>query len=428
MSINDLIYLQNPWIRDKVFIPQESLLQKRNLFKPFLNDVLIPKQIISLIGLRRVGKSTLIKQVIAQMMEEKIMKTKIFYFSFDQPTIVETKETLETVISFYFEKIIRKNLNTLNEKVYLFFDEIQLIPYWQDILKRYYDINQNIKFIVSGSASLSITKTSKESLAGRIFERYLPPLSFSEYKKLSQKDDFVDYLNYGQFPELLQIEDNTRKIDYLKDGIIGKILEVDIVKTYGIRKTVDFERLFWSLLPNTGQIIQSNRLMTDLQMKKATLFKYLLILEQSLLIKKVLNFSGSFRSETRLLRKLYPASTNFLSLLPEPINKGLAAECYVANILYAYNKGLFFFHKRNNEIDFIIPDEKIAIEVKYQNTIHDADIMTLSNYIKENKYKKGILISKYEERVDKKYNIMVIPIEKLEDVFIQSQSPCIDQR
>lgn len=418
MKISDLIYLQNPWFRDQSFIPREDLLPKRTLFKSFLNDIVNFRQIISLVGLRRVGKSTLIKQIIAQMIKEKIMTTRIFYFSFDQPTIIETEDTLEAIIHFYFEKIIKKNINRLNEKVYLFFDEIQLIPYWQDILKRYYDINQNIKFIVSGSSSLFITKGSKESLAGRIFEKYLSPLSFSEYKKLSQKDDFIDYLNYGQFPELLQIKDNWRKIDYLKDGVIGKILEVDIVKTYGIRKTVDFERLFWSILPNSGQIIQSGKLMADLQFKKATLFKYLTILEKSLLINKVLNLSGSFRSEKRLLRKLYPASTNFFSFLPEPVQSGFKVESYIASLLKTKTDSLYLYNQRGKEIDFIIPEKKLVIEVKYQETIRPEDYSFLSKFIQKKNY-RGIIISKGERQGKIEKNIEQWPAEYAEEIIIK---------
>ncbi|MBM3251141.1 MAG: ATP-binding protein, partial [Candidatus Nealsonbacteria bacterium] len=386
MKINELIYLQNPWFRDQNFIPREYFWPKRRIFQTFFNEIIKLRQIISVTGLRRTGKSTLLKQAIAQMIYESIKSNKILYFSFEQPTIAEIPQTLEEIIHFYFEKIIKQPIHRLTSQVYIFLDEIQLVPFWQDILKRYYDINQNIKFVVSGSTSLFISEKSKESLAGRIFERSLPPLCFSEYKKLAKKEDFIDYLNFGQFPELLKIEDNTRKIDYLKEGMIGKILEVDIVKTYGIRKTVDFERLFWSLLPNTGQIIQSGKLMADLQMKKATLFKYLSILEKSLLINKVLNLSGSFRSEKRLLRKLYPASTNFLSLLPEPINIGFKVENYIALILKDKARSLFLYNRRGREIDFILPEEKLAIEVKYQGKVRPSDYKFLSGFVKEKKY------------------------------------------
>lgn len=413
MKIDELIYLQNPWFRDPRFIPYEYFLPKRNIFQTFFSEITKLRQIISLIGLRRTGKSTLLKQAISQMLKENTKSNKILYFSFEQPMIAETPQTLEQIIHFYFEKIIRQPIHRLKTKVYIFLDEIQLVPFWQDIIKRYYDINQNIKFVVSGSTSLFISKKSKESLAGRIFERSLSPLYFSEYKKLAKKDDFVDYLNFGQFPELLKIEDNTRKIEYLKEGVISKILEVDIVKTYGIRKTVDFERLFWSLLPNTGQIIKSGKLMVDLQMKKATLFKYLSILEKSLLINKVLNLSGSFRSEKRLLRKLYPASTNFLSLIPEPVNIGFKVENYLALILKEKNPFLFLYNQRGREIDFILPEKKLAIEVKYQEKIRPDDYKFLLSFIRKKKY-YGIVLTKNEEKSLLYENIELIPLEKFE--------------
>jgi len=416
MTIEDLIYLQNPWFYDFYFIPNEYFLFKREIFEDFFNEVVNLNQIISLKGLRRVGKSTLIKQIIGELLRKKVNPKNILYFSFDQPTVIENYQTLEKIIQFYFEKIINQKIYKLKEKVYIFFDEIQVIPFWQDILKRYYDINQNIKFIVSGSSSLFINEKSKESLAGRIFERDLLPLSFFEYQKLSKNVDFIDYLNFGQFPELLKIEDKNKKVEYLKEWVIGKILEVDIVKIYGVRKAFDFERLFWSLLPNTGQIINSKKLLVDLQMKKATLFKYLSILEKSLLIDKILNLSGSFRSEKRLLRKFYPSSTNFLSLIPEVINLGFKVESYVSQILKKRTKKIFLYHIRGKEIDFLLPDEKIAIEVKYQENIIPSDYRFLLEFIKEKKY-RGILVTKNYESDDlADKGIKIIALEKLEKI------------
>ena len=421
MTIEDLIYLQNPWFYDFYFIPNEYFLFKREIFKDFFNEVVNLNQIISLKGLRRVGKSTLIKQIIGELLKKnKVNPKNILYFSFDQPTVVENYQTLEKIIQFYFEKIINQKIYKLKEKVYIFFDEIQVIPFWQDILKRYYDINQNIKFIVSGSSSLFINEKSKESLAGRIFERDLLPLSFFEYKKLSQSVDFIGYLNFGQFPELLKIEDKNKKVEYLKEWVIGKILEVDIVKIYGVRKAFDFERLFWSLLPNTGQIINSKKLLVDLKMKKATLFKYLSILEKSLLIDKILNLSGSFRSEKRLLRKFYPSSTNFLSLIPEVINLGFKVESYVSQILKKRTRKIFLYHIRGKEIDFLLPDEKIAIEVKYQENIIPSDYKFLLEFIKEKKY-RGILVTKNYESDDlADKGIKIIALEKLEKIIGKS--------
>lgn len=419
MDINEQIYLQNPWLRDAVFLPKEFSFPQRDIFESFYQDIISLKQITSLVGLRRVGKSTLIKQVIGKILKNKISPKKILYFSFDQPTIIEEPQTLERIITFYFNRILNKQIHNIKEKVFIFFDEIQLIPYWQDIIKRYYDINQQIKFVVSGSSTLFIHEKAKESLAGRIFERRLPPLNFAEYKRLSGANDFIDFLNFGQFPELLEIKDIQKKIDYLKEGVIGKILEVDIVKAYKVRKITDFERLFWSLLPNSGQIVQSGKLMSDLGMKKATLFKYLSILEKSLLIDKVLNLSGSFRSEARLLRKLYPASSNFISLVPETINLGFKVETYVNSILKGKEKAVYLYNRRGKEIDFVLPDKRLALEVKYQEHVRPADYAFLEKFIKEKKY-KGIVISKNQEKNIPEKNLSLVPLENLAEFVFSS--------
>lgn len=391
MNINDLIYLQNPWWKEKN-LPCETLWPKRLIFNSFYKDVVELKQIIALTGLRRVGKTTLIKQTISKLLKNNIKEKDIFYFSFDQPLIEESPNFLETLINFYFQKIKQEKISKI-EKVYIFLDEIQIIPFWQDILKRYYDINQNIKFIVSGSSSFFIKKKSKESLAGRIFEKKLPPLTFKEFKIFSKTNDFENYLNFGQFPELLDIESIEKKKEYLKESVVNKVLEIDIPKIFKIRKTFDFQRLFWSILYNTGWIINSLRLMTDLSIKKATFFNYLNILENSLLVFKILNLSGSFRSEKRLLRKIYPASTNFLSLLPEKISFGAKIENYVAQILKEKFKDIYLYRVRDKEIDFIVPEEKIAIEVKWQEKIIPQDYKFLEKFIQEKKY-QGFLITK----------------------------------
>lgn len=416
MKIIDQIYLQNPWFREKNFIFIEEKLPPREIFDSFYQDIINTKQIISLTGLRRTGKTTLIRQAINKLIQNGIYPKNILYFSFDQPTILEETSTLEEVINSYLTQIKKIRPYQIKEKIYLFFDEIQLIPFWQDIIKRYYDLNQHLKFIVSGSSSLYLINKAEESLAGRIFEKNLLPLSFLEYKKIAKEEDFLNYIDFGQFPELLEIKNKEKQKEYLKDGIINKVLEIDIIKNYKVRKTIDFERLFWSLLPNSGQIIKSAKLQLDLNLKKATLFNYLKILEKTLLVNKVLNLSGSFRSEARLLRKIYPASTNFLTLIPEPINIGYKIENYVFNVLKNKYKNIYFYRLRDKEIDFLIPEKNIALEVKYQEKIHHSEIWFLKKLIKQRGY-FGVVITKNLEEINKKENLIFLPVEKIEEKF-----------
>lgn len=416
MDILDLIHLHNPWFRDPAYRPNEAALPKRFLFDEIYNDTVTLKQIVSVTGLRRVGKSTLVKQIIAKLLKGGEKRQSVLYFSFDQPAIQETTATLEHLLETYIRKVLDTKPQSI-QKAWIFLDEIQLIPYWQDIVKRYYDLNQNIKFVVTGSASLSIISRSRESLAGRIFERRLPPLTYTEYQAFTGNHDFLTYLSFGQFPELTSLPTNERKREYLQEGVIGKVLEVDIIKTYGVRKSADFERLFWALLPNTGQIIASGGLGAELGIKKATLFRYLSILESALLIHKVANMSGSFRSSSRLLRKYYPASSNFLSLTPQLINVGFLAETYIASLLASKYSNVFLWRHRGKEVDFLLPEQSVGIEVKYQAHLRSEDELTLRSLIAVGKIKEGIIITKNVAREARVAPIRYIPADQCEDVL-----------
>lgn len=408
MNLNDLIYLQNPWLKESGYLPKEIFWPKRTIFTSFYRDILKTKQIISLVGLRRTGKSTLLKQALGSLLKNSSNRNRIFYFSFEELAVEEKTETLETVIKFFLEEVVCEALHKITRPVYFFLDEIQLIPFWQDIVKRYYDLNQNLKFVVSGSSSLFILKKSRESLAGRIFEKSLGPLSFGEYKEISGRGSLEEFLKFGQFPELLVLDDFEKRKEYLKEAVIRKVIEIDIPKILKIRKRFDLERLFWVLLADTGQIISSAKLGFDLTMKKSTLFHYLSILEDTLLLNKVVNLSGSFRSEKRLLRKYYPGSSNFLSLLPDNLSLGFFAENYVASVLKQKFKDLYLFNQRSKEIDFVIPEKKLAIEVKFQENIHREDYQFLKKYCAEKKY-SGMIICKNECPIEEK-GIEFIPL------------------
>lgn len=401
-------------------IPHEHRWMHRKLYERLVKDVHESRQILAITGLRRVGKSTLLKQLVAHLLESHISSTRILYFSFDQPAIAEETGTIEEVIKAYLETIVQKTTSSVSERVWIFLDEVQLIPMWQDILKRYYDATDNIKFIVSGSAALFLTSTSKESLAGRLFQYVVTPLTFSEYTQLSGDSDMVRFLEFGQYPELLTFGDRAKQVEYLRDAVVGRVLEIDIPKLFGVRKVVEFERLFWSLLPNAGQIIKTVSLGAEIGLKKSTLFKYLLILEQSLLTNTVTNISGSFRSSSRLLRKIYPSSSNFLSLSSDPVVLGARAEIYVYILLSQVHTSVYLYRRRDREIDFVLPEKKLAVEVKFQSKIHDSDFRILRDFAAEKQY-QAVVVTKDDNRIVD--GIQLVSLSKFEEWMEKMYTP-----
>src|SRR3989344_1271410 len=159
------------WIKGSVDT-ELALPFKRDNYQEIESQV-SKRFIIALIGLRRVGKTTSMYQLIQKLLDEKINATNILFFSFD-----ENKVKLSEVIDIYKE-IQKKDFR--EEKIYVFLDEIQKCSNWENEIKKYYDLYPKIKFIISGSESLFIRKKKEETLAGRIFEFRLSSFAFREY-------------------------------------------------------------------------------------------------------------------------------------------------------------------------------------------------------------------------------------------------------
>src|SRR3989344_3121038 len=208
----------------------------RDIFNKLSNNIK-NRQIITISGLRRTGKTVLIKQLINLLIKEKVSRTNILYFSFD-----EEQPKIEDIIN-EFEKVT--NIDKNKTKVYIFFDEIQKLEDWQNQIKYYYD-NFNIKFFVSGSSSLFIKKNAKESLAGRSFDFYIPPLSFKEFLTFRKKEELIkksklfsqeikrEFSLYmkRQFIETIN-EDEETISEYIK-SILEKVIYIDIPKVFSI--------------------------------------------------------------------------------------------------------------------------------------------------------------------------------------------------
>ena len=178
--------------------------KKRKLFNKLVKEIK-SQQIISLIGLRRTGKTTILKQLIDYLIQEKVKRENIIFYSFD-----ENQPKIADVIQDY-ENSVGKTILETKERIYIFLDEIQKLKNWQNQIKYYYDNYKNIKFFVSGSSSLFIKKQTQESLAGRIYEFILEPLSFDEFLIFRNRDDLL------KKPDLLQ--DSIKKVAQVSKDI-----------------------------------------------------------------------------------------------------------------------------------------------------------------------------------------------------------------
>jgi len=171
--------------------------RKRQEFNAIVNS-LVEERILGIIGPRRVGKSTLIYQTINYLLKEKKVEPKrILLFSGDDPSLFfDDNDKMSDILDIYFNEILGEIVTKLNEKVYIFIDEVHFIKKWQNYLKTCVDRKYNIKFIITGSSSLHLFKDARESLFGRIQNIYVLPLTFPEFLNfnrtyVSNKPDII---------------------------------------------------------------------------------------------------------------------------------------------------------------------------------------------------------------------------------------------
>lgn len=443
----------NPWWQDGE-IPAEFSLYKRDAFYSLQKNLSL-RQILSLVGLRRVGKTIVLKQMIGFLIKErKINPKRIMFFSFEEVESGLRAEFLEKVLYSYFKIILGKELSEIKDKVYIFLDEIQYVSFWQGALKRFYDLNPNLKFILSGSSSLFIRKKAQESLAGRIFETKMPVLSFREYlilsgqKELSElilKESFLDltekkinslkakvaprtvqlnfwyqkYFLFGHFPEPITekfSEEQTKQ--YIKDSVLKKILESDLPKILKVDNPEEFSTIFNILAAETGNILEYQNLAQESHLAQVTVKKYIHYLSEAFLTSLIYNYSKSFRPKKKFLKKHYVRSTNFsntlfnldLKTLLSTGAVGHLVETQVFNILSERFERIEFWNKRGEEIDFVL-DGRQLVEVKYRPKLRPEDWRLVLRTLDKFKIKRGFLLSQNDLSVVNKEGkeIIIVP-------------------
>jgi len=411
ISINEELRDFNPWWTEKF----ELKAKDREIYKKIKKFLHMP-QIIAFTGLRRVGKTTLMKKIVIDYLKDGFEAKNIVYFSFDEFRNISLREILKA-----YEELFSREIK--HQKSLILFDEIQKLEDWENQIKVIYDLYKDkMKIIISGSESLFIRTKSKESLAGRIFEFKVNPLSFREFLEFNEKkfDNlklherellmlFNEFVYCQGFPELIGVKEKDIITKYIKEGIVDKILYKDIPELFKIKDISVLSSILRIFMEEPGQIIELADLASELKISRQTLALYLRYLEDSYLIRKVYNFSKNKRKIEKKLKKYYPSIISPVLLFKEDnLYKSKVFECFLVNQL---NAEFFWRDKLKNEVDIILADKEIdPLEIKSGKISFGG----LVNFMKKFKISKGTIISYNKEEAyrvqDKK--IKVIPAYK----------------
>jgi uncharacterized protein len=259
------------------------------------------RRAVVLLGPRRVGKTILIRHLITDLLNKGVAGPRIAYVEMDHPLL--HGQSLESLV-----QQIEQVTPDAEPPRFVFFDEIQSHKDWEKHLKPLVDHRPDLRILVSGSAA-ALKRQSTESGAGRFTDFLLPPLTFSEYLQLRPEppaiherqinhysleniealnEQFVDYVNYGGYPELalsLAIRDDPER--FVKSDIVDKVLLRDLPQLYGIKDIQELNSLFTLLAFNTAEEVSFEQLSQRSGVGKQTIQKYIEYLEAAFLVKRV---------------------------------------------------------------------------------------------------------------------------------------------
>ncbi|HIX35727.1 MAG TPA: ATP-binding protein [Candidatus Limosilactobacillus merdigallinarum] len=250
-------------------IKRESYMKRLNLVRD--------KQIIKVLtGVRRSGKSTILKMYEQRLKEQfQIADNQIQHLNFEDLGISDLQD-YRKLYNYLNQHLVADKMN------YIFFDEIQNVPHFEKALDSLF-IKKNVDLYVTGSNAFMFSGELSTLLSGRYIEIHVFPLSFREFLPTVNDEDkkqaFDRYLSKGGFPFATQLNDNQTYYDYI-DGIVNTVLVKDILSRKERGNANLVKELAKYLTDTTGNLITPRKiagLMTSkgIKISPATVSSYL---------------------------------------------------------------------------------------------------------------------------------------------------------
>jgi len=406
-------------LRQVVVKQKNELLQKKDSLKrdilPEILKWMKDERVIILTGIRRCGKSTLLKQLMQETSEWS-------YINFEDERLLDFKAQ-------DFEMLNEVLVETYGKTKTYFFDEIQNIEKFETFVRRLQD--EGKKVIITGSNAELLSKEFGTRLTGRYKAVEIYPFSFSEYlsyKKIEPtKDDwfitekkvkliklFEEYMIIGGMPEYIKNQDK----DYIRT-VFENIIYKDIITRYSIKREKIIKELVNILATNATSQFTYNSLKNTLGLSNAiTVKEYISYLNNTYLFFELLKISSSIKKQLASPRKIYLIDSAFnqvcgLTFTP---NKGRNLENAVFIELKRKAKEIYYYSEKN-ECDFIIKKgtkviEAIQVCYSLDDTNKEREIKGLIEAMNTYKLEEGTILT-FEQTDELKIEgkkIKIIPV------------------
>ncbi|MBI4139963.1 ATP-binding protein [Candidatus Woesearchaeota archaeon] len=410
-------------IKEILVRQRETILNKkygveRTILKEVESKLKLP-QVVVLTGLRRSGKSTLLKQLI----QKHYHNEDFYYLNFED-------ERLFDFPASDFNRLYEELVSLYGKKKTFFLDEIQNIAHFETFVRRFYE--EGFKFIITGSSATLLSKELGTKLTGRHVDIVVRPFSFLEFLKLKGvninketvyktetkieiKKYFEEYLVKGGMPEYLIYTDPELLTRVYEDTVIK-----DIAVRYKIHNVAVLRQLYSYLLNNFSNKFSYNSLKKFITINSVNTFKkFISYLEETYFAKTITKFDYSFKKQIMSDKKFYVLDNGFVGVLSKKITKdqGWLLENLVFNCL---NKDYtVFYYSGERECDFLTVKNKEVIQAiqvcdELNTKNRDREMAGLIEAMKKFKLKKGFLLTSSQEENIKigRKKIIVIPVWK----------------
>ena len=399
-----------------------------------MSSLMDRKEIVVLKGIRRAGKSSLIKLFIQKLLNDGVPPQNICYINLEDYRLGSERDvnTLENVVQSY------QNFKKPENQVFLFLDEIQEIKHFEKWLRTIYDTNANYKLVITGSSSSLLSGEFSTLLTGRHIALEIFPFTFAEVLAYRNPDlltriesetidsaylselfgDLEPYLHAflyeGGFPEAVkhaQQQVNAALLQQYFDDILFR----DVAARYSIRKIPALQKLALYLVSNMANEFSSRRMANLLAIHRETIIDLIGYLKQVYLVFTTSNFSFSLneRLNTRKPKKVYCIDNGLFSALKQTETPDMGKR--VENLVFLHLRTNWqeeiFYWKGKVEIDFVLGNG-FPVNVTAQDELEEREINGLLYYMTQFNQPRGLLISwnHFTEIEENDRKILVLPL------------------
>jgi predicted AAA+ superfamily ATPase len=339
---------------------------------------LIDKPFIKVItGIRRCGKSVILKQLIDLLLENGVDKEKIIYYNFESLLHIE----IDSYLKLYNEI---KSKIVDNEKYYILLDEIQEVPDWEKALNSLLS-DSNVDLYITGSNSKLLSSELATYIAGRYVEFQISTLSFEEYllfkeTRTSQKienihDEFEIYIRLGGFPSIHLANYEIDTIYKIVNDIYSSVILRDTIQRFNIRNIEILERLVKFIFENIGNRFSAKNIADYFKSQQRkidinTIYNYLNALEGAFIIQRVSRYDIKGKEVLQTNEKYYVSDVSLIYSVLGYRDRFISGILENIILLELKRRGYYVYVGKNEEkeVDFIAErkNEKIYVQVTYK--------------------------------------------------------------